>query len=59
MRESEKISVLTEVMREADIAFETTGGGTRHYVRDLLLPILEKKGFTITPLLTPSSTINY
>lgn len=50
MTEQEKIKVLTEVMREADVVFETTGGGTRHYVRELLLPMLEEKGYTISPI---------
>lgn len=34
-------------MREADLLFETTGGGTRHYVRDLLLPMMEQAGLKI------------
>lgn len=33
---------LTSAMREADRAFETVGGSTRHYVRDCLLPCLTK-----------------
>jgi hypothetical protein len=38
----------TEIMREADKLFETLGGGTRHFVRDCLFPILEKEGISIT-----------
>lgn len=33
------------IMREADKVFETTGGGTRHYVRDVLVPLMQEKGF--------------
>jgi hypothetical protein len=43
--EMEAIEKVTAAMREADPLFEQTGGSTRHYVRDLLLPILEKSGF--------------
>ena len=38
---------LTAAMREADRAFERTGGSTRHHVRDCLLPILNKHGLRI------------
>ncbi|HEX6431805.1 MAG TPA: hypothetical protein VF008_29140 [Niastella sp.] len=41
------IAEMTAVMREADVAFETVGGGTRHYVRDVLLPMMEKAGLKI------------
>lgn len=40
---NEQISMLTEAMRECDELFQTTGGGTRHYVRDLLLPYLTQR----------------
>jgi hypothetical protein len=43
--ENEAIEKVTAAMREADPLFEETGGSTRHYVRDLLLPILERSGF--------------
>lgn len=42
--EKEGIEELTAIMREADVKFQTTGGSTRHYVRDLLLPMLQQKG---------------
>jgi hypothetical protein len=42
------IAKFTEIMREADKAFETTGGGTRHYVRDVLFPIMEREGLLLT-----------
>jgi hypothetical protein len=42
------ITLLTQAMREADLKFETVGGGTRHYVRDCLLPEIEKVGLSIS-----------
>lgn len=46
----EIVTRLTAAMREADRDFEgpTGGGGTRHHVRDYLLPILEKHGLAIS-----------
>jgi hypothetical protein len=44
---SDIISSVTAVMRNADVYFETTGGGTRHYVRDLLLPMLDDAGLQV------------
>lgn len=41
------IAMVTAVMREADPLFEKTGGGTRHYVREFLLPIMARDGLTI------------
>lgn len=49
--ESQAVEILTAAMREADRIYEGTGGGTRHYVRDVLLPILQEKGFYLSPLL--------
>lgn len=43
----EACTSITEIMRDADALFSTTGGGTRHYVRDLLLPMLERAGLRI------------
>ena len=40
---NEQVTLLTDAMRECDRQFETTGGGTRHYVRDLLLPWLTQR----------------
>lgn len=34
---------ITEIIREADEKFESIGGSTRHYVRDVLLPLLAEK----------------
>jgi hypothetical protein len=47
---------LTAAMREADKTFERVGGSTRHYVRDCLLPILEKHGLRLTAA-APSAPI--
>jgi hypothetical protein len=41
---------LTAAMREADALHERVGGGTRHYVRDCLLPTLAKHGLTVAAL---------
>lgn len=46
----EDIAAIVEVMRESDRIFENTGGGTRHYIRDVFLPLLETKGFYIVKL---------
>lgn len=43
----ELVSRLTEVMREADRAFENVGGSTRHHVRDCLIPELEAAGLKV------------
>ena len=40
--EHELVMQMTLAMREADRVHERTGGGTKHHVRDCLLPILEK-----------------
>jgi hypothetical protein len=45
--EREIIKRLTAAMQEADQQFEAEGGGTRHYVRECLLPILEQHGLRI------------
>lgn len=47
------VAKITEIMREADLTFQTTGGSTRHYVRDLLLPMMEQAGLKIVDV-TPS-----
>lgn len=41
------VEEFTRVMREADQAFETSGGSTRHYVRECLFPLLERDGMII------------
>lgn len=43
----ETYDAVTAVMREADEKFHTSGGSTRHYVRDLLLPLLEQAGIRL------------
>lgn len=42
-----ELNELTEILRECDDKFQDVGGSTRHYVRDLLLPTLEERGFVI------------
>jgi hypothetical protein len=42
--QEELITEMTALMREADQVFEKVGGSTRHYVRDVLLPLMEAKG---------------
>lgn len=49
------IAKFTEIMREADKLFETVGGSTRHYVRDVLFPIMEREGLTVTEASTADS----
>lgn len=33
------------IMREADQIFRTNGVGQKHYVRDVLVPLMQSKGF--------------
>jgi hypothetical protein len=44
---------MTAAMREADKAFETVGGSTRHHVRECLLPILSDHGLRLILLPQP------
>jgi hypothetical protein len=48
--EGEGLALLTRVVRTADQDFQSVGGGTRHWVRDCLLPRLEQAGLTIARL---------
>ena len=41
------IEKVTRVVREADEAFKTVGGSTRHWVRDCLLPALDRAGIEL------------
>lgn len=34
-------------MRDCDTRFKATGGSTRHYVRDVLFPEMENRGFIV------------
>ncbi len=38
---------VTLMMRDADELFERSGGGTKHFVRECLHPMLTKHGLTI------------
>lgn len=51
----ELVRRMTSAMRSADKAFESVGGGTRHHVRECLLPILEEHGLRLE-LLPPAPT---
>lgn len=41
------VDEITQIYRDCDKTFQATGGSTRHYVRDLLFPLLEERGFLI------------
>ena len=43
----EIVKRLTAAMMEADKSHERVGGGTKHHVRDCLLPVLKKHGLKI------------
>lgn len=47
------VAEIVELIREADRNFEDTGGGTRHFVREALLPLMEKKGWVFCKLDAP------
>lgn len=44
------INIITKIVRQADAGFEISGGGSRHWVRDHFLPLLEREGFRITKI---------
>jgi hypothetical protein len=53
------VAEITALIREADEIFETVGGGTRHYVRDVLMPLMEEKGIafcTTEPAISPTNS---
>ena len=41
------IDAITAAVRAADLAFESSGGSSRHYVRECLIPQLEAAGLVI------------
>lgn len=45
---------LIEAVHEADVAHDSEGGGTRHYVRDYLIPALEHRGLRVVRVGTDS-----
>ena len=47
------VKEITSVVREADAQFRELGGSTRHWVRDLFLPIMEERGHKILLKPTP------
>jgi len=53
----ELVGTMTAIMREADKGFETSGGSTRHYIREQLLPLMERYGFKVVRASpTPTAT---
>lgn len=44
------VAAITEVVRKADKAFASSGGSSRHWVRDNFLPELEAAGFEIVSI---------
>ena len=40
-------TLVTIIVREADQAFEKSGGSSRHWVRDCFLPLLEAAGLRV------------
>jgi len=41
------VDAITAAVRAADLAFESSGGSSRHYVRECLIPHLEAAGLVI------------
>lgn len=41
------VKAITAIVREADEAFQRSGGSSRHWVRECFLPTLNAKGFRI------------
>lgn len=48
--ETELVRELTAIVRKADADFESTGGTSRHWVRDHFLPNLRAAGWRIGKL---------
>lgn len=41
------VARITRAVREADQAFESSGGSSRHWVRECFLPCLEDEGLVL------------
>ena len=54
--EAQTLRQMTLAMREADQHFERVGGGTRHYLRDCLFPVLAKHGIGLHFVPTAAQT---
>jgi hypothetical protein len=53
--DSDTVAAITAIVREADHAFETSGGSSRHWVRDQFLPRLNAHGWRVlSPLAHPA-----
>lgn len=57
MSEKNILQEMTAIMRDADVAFETAGGSTRHYLRDVLFPLMEKNGLKIVSGESPAEQL--
>lgn len=44
----EQFAALTRAVRDADQVHQSTGGGTRHWLRECFLPALEDEGLRVT-----------
>jgi len=45
--DSDTVAAITAIVREADHAFEKSGGSSRHWVRDEFLPRLNAHGWRV------------
>lgn len=45
--DGEIVTKVTAIVREADDVFQRVGGGSRHWVRDCFLPLLNRAGFEV------------
>lgn len=45
--DDELVATVTEIVRKADQAFQSSGGSSRHWVRDCFLPTLNAEGFRV------------
>lgn len=46
--DADTVRAVTAVVREADEAFQKSGGTSRHWVRDWFLPLLNKAGWRVS-----------
>lgn len=51
------VAAITAIVREADRAFEKAGGGSRHWVRECFLPMLNAGGFEVLPIAQVSHVV--
>ena len=51
--DAELVRMVTQVVRDADMAFEQSGGSSRHWVREQFLPKLDDAGLAIVTTAAP------